>query len=369
MVYRLSCFIIFLMLVGCAQTDLSLQDKLIQQVHNNALHHGIPSQAVLISNNGNIQFNYALDTSQQKKDIKLNEHSMFPIFSVSKLFANVLVYQLVEQEQIKLSDRIGEYVKLPSHWQHIPINALLNHTSGLPEYFVVSDQEVVAPSNQDVLIEKLGAQQPIFELNTQIQYTQTNYMLLKALLESLTGQPYESLVKTRIFSPLKMSNTAFHVDDLTKGVVRSYLSNGGDSLKPNGYVFPRYSSAHTGAYSTAYDLNLFLSGLMEGKLINKALLVDFWRPQKLKNGITNYFALGWDTDEVGRWSTAGHDGGTLVRVSVLYQENTDDYMTYIYLTNGNLDGIWSSRLINSLQQHTLPDFYSRAVAWVSYNVL
>ncbi|AOT07514.1 hypothetical protein S4054249_06505 [Pseudoalteromonas luteoviolacea] len=129
----------------------------------------------------------------------------------------------------------------------------MNHTSGIPEYFSVTNQQVSAPQNFEHVIKALGDKERVFEFNTQVQYTQINYLLIGALLESVTGQPYESLVQER----LMMSNTFLKAVQVPRDVVPSYLPNSGDKLKPNQYVFPSYSTAHTGVYSTAYDLNLF----------------------------------------------------------------------------------------------------------------
>ncbi|AOT07513.1 hypothetical protein S4054249_06500 [Pseudoalteromonas luteoviolacea] len=97
MAHRLVVFIALWLQTGCMQNDLSFRDKLIHQVENNAQLHGIPAQAVLVNDNGDITFKYAFEASKSRDDSTLNEHSVFPIFSVSKLFATVLVFQLVEK--------------------------------------------------------------------------------------------------------------------------------------------------------------------------------------------------------------------------------------------------------------------------------
>lgn len=252
---------------------------------------------------------------------------------------------------------------MPRQWLNIPISALLNHTSGIPEYFLVINQQVSAPQSFEHVIKALGEKEPVFEFNTQVQYTQINYLLIGALLESVTGQSYESLVQERLLTPLMMSNTYLKAVQLPRDVVPSYLPNSGDKIKPNKYVFPSYGTAHTGIYSTAYDLNLFLSSLMEGKLVDKAILIKLWRPQKLLNGQANFFVSGWDYEKEGDWHSVGHDGGALLRVSAFFNAEFSDYMVVSYLTNGNLDGVWSRSLVKSLQQYWITNPFSRLLVW------
>lgn len=87
---------------------------------------------------------------------------------------------------------------------------------------------------------------------------------------------------------------------------------------------------------------------------------------KQSNGTTSYFASGWDYEKVGNWHTVGHDGGAVVRTRLLYRDDLQAHMIIIYLTNGNLDGVFSRTLANSIQMNVLPDRFSRLKAWVNH---
>ncbi|AOT07515.1 hypothetical protein [Pseudoalteromonas luteoviolacea] len=102
---------------------------------------------------------------------------------------------------------------------------------------------------------------------------------------------------------------------------------------------------------------------MEGELVDKALLTKLWHPQKLLNGQANFFVSGWDYEKKGDWHIVGHDGGALLRVSAFFNAEFSDYRVVIYLTNGNLDGVWSRRLVKSLQQYWVTNPFSRLLVW------
>ena len=122
------------------------------------------------------------DTAGAKVD------DIFPVYSVSKLFLSTLVMQLVEQETIDLDKPASAYVaSRPASWQAITVRQFLNHTSGVPEYF---DATAIFPPTVQTVFASLATKPLVFQPDTATRYTQTNYPVLTALLETHYGQPY-----------------------------------------------------------------------------------------------------------------------------------------------------------------------------------
>ena len=60
-------------------------------------------------------------------------------------------------------------------------------------------------------------------------------------------------------------------------------------------------------------------------------------------------ATGWDLGESGGYSEVGHDGGTHVRLRILFNGTLDgDVYTIAYLTNGSARNVWSGTLVDSV---------------------
>jgi len=354
-----------LLLLGCARQTDNLQESLTLQMQSNAETHGLLAQAVLVKHNNNLLFAHAMGDTDISRTNPVTKDSIFPIFSVSKLFASTLLFQLVEQNKIDLDNPIGEYLEhLPKVWQPIPVAHFLNHSTGLPEYFDYDDKQVFAPESIDTTIQSLSNTPLQFKPNSTIRYNQTNYLVIKLLLEKITKQPYSTLVQTRILTPLEMHNTFIKGMNTTFQSVTAYLPNSGDALQVNPYTFPVYANTHSDAYSNIHDLSVFLSALINGELVEKSVLESLWQPSQLRDGSRNYFASSWEYEEVGNWQSVGHDGGGVLRVKLLFKENMTDSIIIIYLTNGNLDGVWSRTLINTIENKALPDRYSRFASWV-----
>ena len=70
---------------------------------------------------------------KNKQQLRLDD--VFQIGSVSKQFTAAAILQLAEQDKLKLSNTLGEFIKgLPKDYAQVTIECVLSHTSGLPNY-------------------------------------------------------------------------------------------------------------------------------------------------------------------------------------------------------------------------------------------
>ncbi|UNK41595.1 hypothetical protein MNO14_11550 [Luteimonas sp. S4-F44] len=88
------------------------------------------------------------------------------------------------------------------------------------------------------------------------------------------------------------------------------------------------------------------------------------RPRTLPDGQRGWFAAGWEYGENGLDRQVGHDGGTQVRVRVLFEGSLDgDIYTVVYLTNGSARNVWSRTLVDSVLAAMAPErFPTEALA-------
>src|SRR5690606_29503743 len=118
------------------------------------------------------------------------------------------------QGKIKLSQTVEEfYPEFP--YKGITIEMLLSHRSGLNNYVYFTDgiwkEKYRGMTNKDVI--RLYAEHkpaPYFPANRQFHYNNTNYMLLAAIVEKVTGQDFDIYMKQHVFEPSGMKNTAIY---------------------------------------------------------------------------------------------------------------------------------------------------------------
>ena len=346
---------VFFVLSSCSLSKEELKQALTQQLQENAQEHGIPAQALVVMHNLEILYRNSVGISDLETKKAVSEQSVFPVFSVSKLFASTLTFQLVESGQLDLTAPASNYLSfLPPSWRNIRVEQFLNHTSGVPEYYTYQNEQYDFPPTMEEAFKRLHNKPLLFKPDSEVRYNQTNYLVIKALLEAITHTPYRALVETNIIVPLALTNSWFGLQEVPKThLVSAYLADNDDGYQQIKTSFPEYSISHSDVYTSVDDLSRFLSSLAQGKLVSQKLLMELWQPYVLSNGDQAYFAAGWDYGSSGGWRELGHDGGTLVRVRVLFQNDLSNHFIIVYLTNGNNDGVWSRTLVDSIQDYVL----------------
>lgn len=333
-----------------------LRAQIDAQLQANASLHGIPAQSVLVMRNGEVIYRNQTGLADIETQRAVRPEDVFAVYSVSKLFVSTLILELVDQGRIDLEAPASRYVAdLPPAWRDVRIDQLLNHASGLPEYFEGGDGSGL-PATRTDLFRILGAKPLDFPPGTQSRYNQTNYLVLQAVLESLHGLPYRRIVKTRITEPLGLRDVYLGLANAPAGrLVSAYRGEDGRLVSDPTLPWPEYSIAHAELFTTADDLGVFLTAVAQGRFARSQTLTRLWRPYRLSNSEIGDFASGWDYGESEGYREVGHDGGVKVRVRLLFRnDDLSDHYVIVYLTNGTRDGVWTRRLVESVQKLVLP---------------
>jgi D-alanyl-D-alanine carboxypeptidase len=333
----------------------TLQSALDRQLALNAQRYGIAGQAVLILHDGKTIYRGSQGLADREASESVHPDDIFPVFSVSKLFASVLVMQMVELGQLDLRETVGHYLPdLPASWRTIKVDEVLNHVSGLPEYFDGSRTPVVTPETMEAAFAALADRPLLFAAGTSTRYTQTNFLVLEAILEAHYKMPYRKIVTDRIVEPLGLKDTYLGKGHVPEGrMVKSYIGRN-DRLAADDLIdWPEYSIVHAELYTTVDDLGTFLNALCEGRLLRRETLQNAWKPHRYRGGGRGEFAAGWEYGTSGPYRYVGHDGGTKVRVRLLFDDSlTRNTYVFIYLTNGSATNVWSRTLVDSLMAIT-----------------
>jgi D-alanyl-D-alanine-carboxypeptidase/D-alanyl-D-alanine-endopeptidase len=165
-------------------------------------------------------FNYG--STALKEGEAVDEHTVYEIGSISKVFTTILLADEVLKERMKLSDPISNYlpesVTVPSrNGKQITLKDLATHTSALPR--MPNNFNPADPSNPfadysvKLLYEFLSTYELTRDIGVQYEYSNLGMGLLGHILELHTGKTYEDLVVSRITKPLGMTSTAIVFTD------------------------------------------------------------------------------------------------------------------------------------------------------------
>lgn len=349
-----------LLLPCAASADDALAQALARQLETNRQRYGIAGQALLVAHDGQVLFRGVDGEADIATHAPVTDATVFAGYSLAKLFASTLVMQLVERQELDLDAPIGTQLPgLPARWQAIPVRDFLDHTSGVPEYFDAANP--ILPADVQAVFAALADAPLQFAPGTETRYTQTNYLVLAAWLAARAGKPYPQLVDERILRPLKLRHTWLGRAALPEhGVATGYIGQDGRLEAEHDPAWPEYALGHAALYITLDDLARFLQAMTSGELVGKATLQRLWQPRTLPGGQRGWFAAGWEYGESGAYRQVGHDGGTRVRVRVLFDGTLDgDLYLIAYLTNGSARNVWSRTLVDSVVATIAPDQFPR----------
>lgn len=345
-----------------ATTD-QLTNAVARQMHINQERYGLAGQAVLIAHNGEVLFRGADGQADLATGRPVRVNDVFPAYSLAKLFASTLVMQLVERDEVRLDAPARSYVPgLPDAWQAITVRQFLDHTSGVPEYFanLQAESPPSFPATLSAALAALANKPLQFGPGTATRYTQTNYLVLTALLEAHYGKSYPQIAHERIVQKLGLEHTSLGpATQPGEQVVTAYASKG-RRLEPNpDLLWPAYSYGHAALYTTLDDFARFLQALRKGELLGRDALQRLWSPPILTNGQRGVFASGWEYGESGVYRHVGHDGGAQVRVRLAFKDTlAGDAYVFIYLTNGSVQNVWSRTLVESVMATVAPQEFA-----------
>jgi len=196
-------------------------------------------QAIIALESGDQSFHWIGATGETDADrTQVREETPFFLASIDKLFNATLVMKLSESGRVNLDDSIATY--LPSYLtkglhqiggvdysDRITIRHLLSHTSGLADWLEdypkggkslidqVLDEGDMALTIEDMAAIVRDQLKPHFppqhpsEKRSKVRYSDTNYMLLIGIIESLTGQPLHQVQDQMLFRPLGLRHTYF----------------------------------------------------------------------------------------------------------------------------------------------------------------
>ncbi len=134
-------------------------------------------------------------------DVPVTERTLFHLGSNAKFMTAIGVAQLMEAGAFGLDDPIGRHLPdLPPTLAAPTISQLLHHTSGLVDYpEVLPDWD--RPQTREAVVAAMRDQPVQFQPGEAWSYSNTNYLLLGWLIETVSGQSYADYIQTRVFTP------------------------------------------------------------------------------------------------------------------------------------------------------------------------
>jgi CubicO group peptidase (beta-lactamase class C family) len=245
--------------------------------------------------------------------------TMFAIGSVTKQFTCSAMLMLAEQHKLSLKDPVSKYFPNLTRAKDITLIDLGGHLSGYRDYYPLDfvDREMQKPQSADAIITEYATRPLDFEPRSRYSYSNTGFLILGRVIEKVIGQPYGSVVTTRIFQPLNMTRTAYEPQP-SGDMARGYTSFGLAAPIPADPEAAGWAGPAGAIWSTPTDLLTWDLSLLDRKLISDSSYKVLATAQRLTDGRSSGYGCGEGVNDRGLGVVLSHGGA----VSGFVAQNT-----------------------------------------------
>ncbi|MDU8886808.1 serine hydrolase [Yeosuana sp. MJ-SS3] len=337
-------FITFLTLNSFSQSTNKELFNRIDTYLESSVTNGF-SGVVLVSKKGEIILSKGYGWADRKNKIPNSPSTVFNIGSVTKQFTASAILKLVEQGRIKTSDKIGSYFnQAPIDKRDISIHQLLTHTSGISNrtggfrYNEASKEQFLKDFFESELQSKPG---------TKYQYANANYIILTAIIESVSGQTYGSFINDYLFVPSQMKSTGYKsINFGTERLAHGYYYNRNDEQWADWGTTQQhlpyndkhwYSIGKGDIHSTVEDLYKWHVALNKNVVLASETRLVQETPYVAENDKkTSFYGYGWAISQSNRNTKIVAHNGSNGLYFADFVRFIDDDVVVIYITNAFL---------------------------------
>ena len=330
--------VLFLALLSSKQAQGKAKPDSVDVFMRQALQkHHIPGAAVAVVKNGKVLKLQTYGLANLAWQAPVTPQTAFQMASATKPLTGTLLALLVQEDKLKLDDRIGVYLdSVPPAWQTITVRELAAHQSGIK---LVSLEQTRSTSHA---LRSAAALPMEYEPGTKDFYVSTDYALLQAIISRVAQMPFEEALRQKVLMPLRMSNTHFdHTQD--NGLVRTsrvipQVASVYSWSKETGLHsvsdmrFPDWFYAAGGVYTSIRDVANWVVSLDKNTLLKPETMSLLWTPSRLRNNSPTHFGLGWISEEYQGHQIVGHSGGPALADIVRFVDGAEP-LTVVVLTN------------------------------------
>lgn len=282
---------------------------------------GIPGAALVIVRGDQIVHLKAFGVADASGRL-VTPQTPFFTGSTGKSFTALAIMQLVEADKIKLDAPVQTY--LP--WfrvadvdasKMITVRQLLNQTSGLPKS--IGQTQLTNTDLSDSAIENnvraLAKIDLIAPPGLRYEYSNANYVTLGMIVQTASGQSYETYIREHVFKPLDMQNSfTSKIEAQHNGLVRGYQKWFGIPIASPNLPFSRGSLPAGQLIMSAEDFGHYLTAqLNDGSyqdvsVLSPAGISAMHHPAVPMPGSNDYYGMAWEVQHFQDVEVIRHNG-------------------------------------------------------------
>ena len=272
---------------------------------------------------------------------EVDERTIYHWASITKTLTSIAIMQLRDRGMLDLDDPIVRYVPEleAAHnpfgpMEQVTIRHLLSHSAGFRSsswpWGGGEDWHPHEPTEWSQLVAMMPYTEVEFEPGSRWQYSNPGIIFLGRVIESLSGDDFETYMEKNVLRPLGMRSAYYDTTPYHLLQHRSNNYNGiGDRRVPNGLDFDTgITTSNGGLNASVQDMAQYLAFLLNDAqnpaaraVLDRTSLEEMWRaevPIGESDGVRTDMALGYFLLERNGTRVVGHTGSQMAFRSFFY---------------------------------------------------
>jgi CubicO group peptidase (beta-lactamase class C family) len=234
--------------------------------------------SLAVVHDGNVLYSRAIGYSQINVTGKKHSTALtrYRIGSITKMFTAAMIFQLVEEGKLKLSDTLDKFFPQIPNAGKITVSQMLAHRSGI--FDITRDRDFrswkMNAKTKDEMLAIIAKGKPVFEPGEKTEYSNSGFVLLGYIVEKVGGKTYTEALKERITAKIGLKDTYFGIGKTEIGKNESFSFNYINDWKQETETDLSIPGGAGAIVSTPRDLAKFIQTLFAGKLVTQESLAS-----------------------------------------------------------------------------------------------
>ncbi len=315
----------------------------------------LPALSIALVDDQQIVWAKGFGFADPKRKVPATAETIYRVGSVSKLFTDIAVMQLVEQKKLDLDAPLTRY--LPDFRPRNPfgkpitLRQLMSHRSGLVREPPVGNYFETTEPSLARTIASLNRTALVYAPETRTKYSNAAIATVGYVLERTQRAPFAKYLKRAVLDPLGLERSSFEpTPEITKDLAKAYM------WTIDGRVFeaPTFELGMSPAgsmYTTVTDMGRFMSALLaggrgaKGQMLKSSTIDEMWTPQFAPPGQKLGYGIGFGVRELEGRRTVGH-GGAIYGFATTLKAMPDDKLGVVVVTTKDAANAVTDRVAN-----------------------
>jgi len=278
----------------------------------------LPAFSIALVDGNEIVWAQGFGYQDPEHKIPATAHTVYRVGSVSKLFTDIAIMQMVESGKINLDTPVSQYIS-DFHPQNpfdkpITLRELMSHRAGLLREPPVGNYFDPSEPSLQATVDGMNSTELVYPPGSHIKYSNAGIAVVGYVLQQMNQQPFPEYLKRAVLAPMGMNESAFAPEPaLIRNLAKAYMWSY-DGLR---FPAPTFELGLVPAgcmYSTVTDLARFLTVLFNGgqspkaQVLKRETLEQMWVPQFANPGQKKGYGLGFAVSELDGHRVIGHGG-------------------------------------------------------------